>query len=57
MGDLILKTMEARPDHQLVVLCGHTHGSGEAWPLPNVQILTGGAIYGAPAITREFVLE
>lgn len=54
MGDVILETMAARPDRRLIVLCGHTHGSGEVWPLPNVQILTGGAVYGQPTITREF---
>lgn len=57
MGDAILAIMEARPDRRLVVLCGHTHGAGEVWPLPNVQVLTGGAVYGQPTITREFEIN
>lgn len=57
VGDAILASLEARPDRRLIVLCGHTHGGGEVWPLPNVQVLTGGAVYGQPSITREFELE
>jgi hypothetical protein len=40
----------------LTVLCGHTHSAGESQPLDNVLILTGGADYGRPAITRTFDL-
>lgn len=44
--------MERYPQHQMTVLCGHTHGAGEADILPNLHISTGGAVYGAPAIQR-----
>jgi len=50
VGDALLKTMKSRPDADLLVLCGHTHGAGEANLLPNLRVLTGGATYGAPAV-------
>lgn len=56
VGDAILEVMQPRPDRHLTVLCGHTHGAGETQPLPNVQVLTGGAVYGAPEIQRIFEL-
>jgi len=34
------------------VLCGHTHGAGEAEILPNLRVLTAGARYGAPVVQR-----
>ncbi|MGD9723307.1 MAG: metallophosphoesterase [Pirellulales bacterium] len=52
VGEALLEVMTAYPNHRLTVLCGHTHGQGETQPLPNVQILTGGAEYGHPAIQR-----
>ena len=52
VGDAILEIMAAWPERELTVLCGHTHGAGECQPLPNVRILTGGAEYGNPAITK-----
>lgn len=53
-GEVILDTMRRFPDHRLTVLCGHTHGMGECQPLPNVCVLTGGAIYGSPRVCRVF---
>jgi Icc protein len=52
MGEVILEVMATHPEHRLIVLCGHTHGEGETQPLPNVQILTGGADYGHPIVQR-----
>jgi len=52
VGDAILEVMADFPQRQLTVLCGHTHGSGEAHPLPNVWIYTGAAVYGFPTINR-----
>jgi 3',5'-cyclic-AMP phosphodiesterase len=57
MGNAILEIMRDYPHHELTVLCGHTHSPGEAHPLNNVTILTGGAVYGRPAINRLFELE
>jgi predicted MPP superfamily phosphohydrolase len=49
-GSAIERVMRARPDKRVLVLCGHTHGGGEAWPLPNVRVATGAAEYGEPGI-------
>jgi Icc-related predicted phosphoesterase len=57
MGETIRQIMRKRPDRQLSVLCGHTHGEGCCHPLPNVKVLTGGAVYGSPAVTRIIDLE
>jgi 3',5'-cyclic AMP phosphodiesterase CpdA len=54
VGEALLKVMRERPDRRLTVLCGHTHSSGEAWPLANVQVLTGAAEYGHPCVQRVF---
>lgn len=54
MGTAILEIMRDHPTRQLTVVCGHTHGSGESRPADNVEVLTGGALYGQPALTRVF---
>jgi predicted phosphohydrolase len=54
VGAAILETMDAHPERKLTVLCGHTHGQGETSPRPNIEVLTGGAEYGAPRIARVF---
>ena len=53
-GLAILDTMRRFPERRLTVLCGHTHGVGECQPLPNVRVLTGGAMYGAPRVCQVF---
>ncbi|MFM8551684.1 MAG: metallophosphoesterase family protein [Nitrospiraceae bacterium] len=50
VGDLLLDVMEKRQDRQLTVLCGHSHGVGRAQLLPNLEVLTGKAEYGAPEV-------
>ena len=55
VGDVLADAMTSRPDRRMTVLCGHTHGAGEAQLLPNLWVLTGGAVYGRPAVQR--VLE
>jgi predicted MPP superfamily phosphohydrolase len=57
IGNAVLDVMRAHPERELLILCGHTHGRGECRPLPNVEILTGGAIYGEPEIQRVLELE
>ncbi len=42
---------------QMTVLCGHTHGSGDAQILPNLRVLTGGAVYGRPGVQRVIEVE
>jgi len=48
VGEVLRSVMEAHPDRDLLVLCGHTHGEGEVHILPNLLVRTGGARYGAP---------
>jgi Icc-related predicted phosphoesterase len=54
-GDALAEAMRAYPDREMTVLCGHAHGAGEAQIMPNLRVLTGGAVYGAPTVQR--VLE
>lgn len=49
-GDAILKVMKMRPQCELLVLCGHTHGSGETHPFDKLRVLTGDAKCGRPQI-------
>jgi Icc-related predicted phosphoesterase len=56
-GEAILNAARKFPDKKLTVLCGHTHGSGEYSPLPNVTVITGGAEYGKPTIQKIFDLD
>jgi 3',5'-cyclic AMP phosphodiesterase CpdA len=51
-GDVLVELMRAHPDRRMTVLCGHTHGAGEARVLPNLLVLTGGAEYGTPKLQR-----
>jgi len=48
LGDELRGSMAARPDRRMTVLCGHTHGAGEAVILPNLRTVTGGAEYREP---------
>lgn len=57
VGEALLEAMRPRPDRELLVLCGHTHGSGTLQILPNLKVITGGAQYGCPAMQRVFDLE
>lgn len=50
VGDVLRGAMRARPDRRLTVLCGHTHHAGRAQILPNLDIITGRAEYGAPEL-------
>jgi predicted phosphohydrolase len=54
VGAAIVEIMDDHPERKLTVLCGHTHGQGETSPRPNIEVLTGGAEYGAPRIARVF---
>ena len=54
VGDALVEAMAAAPGRTMTVLCGHTHGGGEARILPNLRVLTGGARYGEPAVQRVF---
>lgn len=50
MGEMIVSKAEKHPDKEFLVLCGHTHGSGIFRPTPRIKVVTGGAVYGRPAL-------
>ncbi len=52
VGEVLLRAAKSNPGCQILVLCGHTHGGGEAQPLENLRVLTGEAEYGCPEIQR-----
>jgi Icc-related predicted phosphoesterase len=54
VGDVLYNIMEKHPDKKLILLCGHTHSSGEVKILDNLIVYTGDAAYGAPKIQRIF---
>ncbi len=56
VGDVLRDAMWARPDRQMSVLCGHTHGAGEARILPNLDVKTGGAEYGRPSLQELLIV-
>jgi len=57
VGDVLREAMEARPDRDLTVLCGHTHGQGYVEILPNLRVRTGGAVYGQPTLQPMVELQ
>lgn len=57
VGEALLEVASQYPNHQITVLCGHTHSPGECRVMPNLRILTGGARYGAPDICQLLNLE
>lgn len=57
VGDVLLETMTQYPQTNLTVLCGHTHGQGEARILPNLFVKTGRAEYGSPQLQEIIVVE
>jgi 3',5'-cyclic AMP phosphodiesterase CpdA len=52
VGEVLRAAMSCRTDRTMTVLCGHTHSSGEARILPNLDVITGAAEYGAPRVQR-----
>jgi 3',5'-cyclic-AMP phosphodiesterase len=57
IGDVLLEVASAYPERQLIVLCGHTHGIGEVYRLPNLRVLTGEAEYTVTRIQQMFRVE
>lgn len=49
IGDVLRAVAAAHPSCQVTVLCGHTHGAGQARVLPNLLTYTRGATYGHPS--------
>ena len=57
VGDVLAEFMQRHPDHDMTVLCGHTHGEGRTQILPNLEVITGGAEYGEPVVQQVFDIE
>lgn len=57
VGDVLRDAMRQHPDRQMTVLCGHTHGAGEARILPNLYVKTGGAEYGSPVLQDGLTVQ
>jgi len=56
VGDVLQSIMGKHPEAHLTVLCGHTHSSGRANILDNLEVITGDAIYGEPKIQQIIYL-
>lgn len=56
IGDALLDIVSQYPQCEVTVLCGHTHGSGDYQALPNLNVITGGAVYGKPIINQMLTL-
>jgi 3',5'-cyclic-AMP phosphodiesterase len=56
-GDALRDAMASAPHRRMTVLCGHAHGAGEVQILPNLRVLTGGAVYGEPRVQRVLEVE
>ncbi len=52
IGDALLDCAANYPEVNFLVVCGHTHGSGEYSPCSNLKVMTGGAEYGAPRVSK-----
>ena len=57
VGDRLAPLMRDHPESLMKVLCGHTHSSGFARILSNLEVFTGGAQYGEPRLQQVFELE
>jgi len=57
VGKVLKEAMEHSPNREMTVFCGHTHGNGVTDILPNLRVITGGAIYGKPGIQKTLEFE
>ncbi|MBI4853515.1 MAG: metallophosphoesterase [Acidobacteria bacterium] len=57
VGEVLYKFMCEYTEKEMLVLCGHTHGVGQAQILPNLLVKTGGAIYGKPELQEIITVE
>jgi Icc protein len=56
-GERLATIMREHPEHQMTVLCGHTHSSGIAQILDNLVVFTGAAEYGKPSLQKILQIE
>jgi 3',5'-cyclic AMP phosphodiesterase CpdA len=52
VGEVLKESMLAYPEKHMTVLCGHTHSSGQAQILNNLEVLTGKSSYGEPKMQQ-----
>ena len=52
VGRVLLDEGKRNPLSRIEVFCGHTHHGGVAVLAPNLTVITGGAVYGRPEITK-----
>lgn len=57
VGEVLRELAAAAPTRDITVLCGHTHGGGEARILPNLRVLTGAAEYRRPVLQQVLVVD
>lgn len=51
-GEVLATFAASRPEVEVVVLCGHTHGGGFLRVASNLAVVTAPAEYGTPRLTR-----
>jgi len=56
LGEVLRAQARAHPQRTLTVLCGHTHGAGEAQIEANLRVLSGAAVYRRPQLQRMLEL-
>ena len=57
VGDVLQELMQTRPHGHLTVCCGHTHNSGTAQILPNLEVITGAAENETPQVNAVIEVE
>jgi Icc protein len=55
LGGMLERAMRERPQRELLVLCGHTHGRARYNPLPNLECRVAAATYGSPTIFQPIL--
>lgn len=56
VGEVLCEIAKTYPQRSITVLCGHTHHEAVFQAAPNLLVLTGGAVYGAPIVQQVFDL-
>jgi predicted phosphohydrolase len=56
LGWALRRFCRSHPEHQVRVLCGHTHHAGCSQIMENLVVWTGGAQYGEPQLVNVFEL-
>jgi predicted MPP superfamily phosphohydrolase len=50
VGDTLLEILKDYPEHQLLVLCGHSHGAADTYIVPSLHIIAGESELGNPSL-------